>query len=153
MTKCGKDAEWTFDVYLHKVTWIKKGYISWLIELNWSPWITRLIYHHSRTQCSRLHTEWGFSETTSRIWECRGWNCLPAVLTSTPLTLVGSAWMCFSCQSDQHNHIGWLDKCWLKNWMPSHSSVWPAWGGGARLTLETLYDSSKCYWGSCLLNW
>ena len=87
MTKCGKDAEWTFDVYLHKVTWIKKGYISWLIELNWSPWITRLIYHHSRTQCSRLHTEWGFSETTSRIWECRGWNCLPAVLTSTPLTL------------------------------------------------------------------
>ena len=30
-------------------------------------------------------TERGLSKTTPRIWEWRGWNGLPAVLTSTPL--------------------------------------------------------------------
>lgn len=52
---------------------------------------------------------------------------------------------------DQHNHI--CEKCWLKNGMPSNSSVWPrwwpAWGGSARLLWQC---SSTCYWGLHLLN-
>ena len=39
-------------------------------------------------------TEQGFSETTSRIWEWRGWNGLLAVLNQPHLTLVGSALAC-----------------------------------------------------------
>ena len=30
---------------------------------------------------------------------------------------VRSAWVCWLCQSDQHNHVS----CWFKNGMPSHT--------------------------------
>ena len=119
-----------FDVYLHKVTQIQKKWMSRLIELDWSPWITRFNFHHSRTNCSRSNPERGFSDYL-RIW---GWNGLPAILTPSPLNtfrisldvLFVSKWA---------TQPRWLNckKCWLKNGMPFHSSVRPAWGGGARL--------------------
>ena len=101
-------------------------------------------------------TEWGFSENTSRIREWGGWNGLPAVLTSTPLNTCGmSLDMLFVPDWPVQPH--WLTcvKCWLKNGMPSHSSVWPGWWTSMRRRCQAVvavYGSSTRYWGSCLLN-
>ena len=74
-------------------------------------------------------TERGLSETSSRIMEWRGWDGLPAVLTYW--TLVWSACICPVCARVTTTLV---DKCWLNNGMSSHSSVWLAWRGGARLS-------------------
>ena len=117
--------------------------IQWDIGMRfWSQWRSHISRIWDLTPSSRMTTltptEAGSSQSTSRIWEWRGWNGLPWVQTSTQLNTYGislgvlyvSEWPTQPC---------WLtcDKSWLRNGMPSHSSVWPgwwpAWGGGAKL--------------------
>ena len=65
--------------------------------------------------------------TTCRIWEWRGWNVLPAVLISTSLnTCVISLGLLFV--PGWPTQPRWLTcNKWLKNDMPSCSSLWPGW--------------------------
>lgn len=51
---------------------------------------------------------------------------LLVVLTSTPSSTCGTS-VCSSCTDSLT-----CDKCWLKNGMPSHSSMWSTWGAESR---------------------
>lgn len=79
-----------------------------------------------------------FIKDTFRIWEWRGWNGLPAVLTSTTLNTCGIRLSMLFMPEHQHNHTdltltstnaGWGIGC-----HPTAVFVTKlAWGGGARL--------------------
>lgn len=55
-----------------------------------------------------------FINATSRIWEWRRWSCLS--WPQPQWTLVGSAWVCRSCQNDQHNRTGLLEQMLVTEW-------------------------------------
>ena len=99
--------------------------VDWMIELS--------ISNKEQTRNVGNFTLYSFNTPSGREL-----NGLPWVQTSTQVNTFGislgvlyvSEWPTQPC---------WLtcDKSWLRNGMPSHSSVWPgwwpAWGGGAKL--------------------
>lgn len=85
--------------------------------------------HWRRSQCRETEmifcNQWWspylhLSETTSRVWECRGWNALPAVLTSTPFN---TCWISSPLNTKHVN--GRKDLTNFHVWVISGSSIKP----------------------------
>lgn len=102
-------------------------------------------YLHS-PGANTVHQDKVLSKLPPEFWSGELRRACPQSWPELHWTFVESAWTSCSSQTDQQPRWLTCDKCWLKNWTPSHSSEWPgwwpAWGGDSRLGTTQILSSA-----------